>query len=251
MPTEKWRESNAKRLLKEDITAGAVTPNMTAAEVYAMRPEHREYPKKNFTTNLRNLRNSIADYISRIDAAVINWRNSRAKELLKQDVLSGLVTADMKPAVVHEMHEECKEFAKKNFSTNLRNLRAVVDENRARMKGDLEAYEFDRLALAVTFLAEEVPWHWSEAKGLLKQDMKEGKHLSMDKKELYESRDEYKVYPLKKFRDHIYQAEKKEMKKAFRFEKKKTRAPTKARAENRYDDDAQVVVDMLSRLKVN
>ncbi len=46
-------------------------------------------------------------------------------------------------------------------------------------------------------------WAFSDAEELLKKDIDEGKHVGLKKKELWESRNEYKVFPLKVFRDHV------------------------------------------------
>ena len=39
----------------------------------------------------------------------------------------------------------------------------------------------------------------------MKEDLKEGKHLNIDPKDLWELRPEYQVHTLQVFRDHIYQ----------------------------------------------
>ena len=48
-----------------------------------------------------------------------------------------------------------------------------------------------------------IPWHMSEAKALLKQDIANGKNPQINPQALYEMRDEYQVYPLKNFWNHI------------------------------------------------
>jgi hypothetical protein len=55
----------------------------------------------------------------------------------------------------------------------------------------------------------EPRWEGSDAERLLRQDMDEGKHKTMKPQLLYNMRNEYyENYPLKIFREHIYQEEK-------------------------------------------
>jgi hypothetical protein len=50
-----------------------------------------------------------------------------------------------------------------------------------------------------------IPWHKSEAKPWLEKDMKEGKHLTMLPKELFQTRIQYHEFSLEEFRKHIHQ----------------------------------------------
>ena len=54
-----WKDSEAKKLLYEDLLAGEVDDAMEAKEVYMMRAEYSLYSYKNFVSNLRNLRSSL------------------------------------------------------------------------------------------------------------------------------------------------------------------------------------------------
>jgi hypothetical protein len=103
---EKWKDSEAKSLLRLDIISKRAPPSMTAKEVYAMRPEYKKFPIKNFKTNLTNLRTAITANYERMqvdceaygnDRAILKmsaatdptklpWHKSEAKKLLKQHV---------------------------------------------------------------------------------------------------------------------------------------------------------------------
>ena len=48
-------------------------------------------------------------------------------------------------------------------------------------------------------------WEGSDAQKLLKKDMEDGRHETMQPMELWETRDTYLLFPLDVFRDHIYQ----------------------------------------------
>ena len=71
------------------------------------------------------------------------------------------------------------------------------------MLSDCEAYGHD-VSLVKESRSAEGPqmilWHESTARGLLKQDINEGKHIQLAPLDLYSTRDEYKAFSLKMFR---------------------------------------------------
>lgn len=52
---------------------------------------------------------------------------------------------------------------------------------------------------------EATLWKDSEARKLLKEDVKNGLHLHMKPQEIWRSKPEYQMFPLSKLRGHIYQ----------------------------------------------
>ena len=70
----------------------------------------------------------------------------------------------------------------------------------------------------------DIPWHKSEAKNLLKKDINDGRHKEMKPEVLHGTREEYQAFPLKTFRNHIYQEVDSQAKRAHRYAKKKKRA---------------------------
>jgi hypothetical protein len=70
----------------------------------------------------------------------------------------------------------------------------------------------------------DIPWHKSEAKNLLKKDINDGRHKEMKPEVLHGTREEYQAFPLKTFRNHIYQEVDSRAKRAHRYAKKKKRA---------------------------
>ena len=82
MPPEKWRTSEAKKLLKADILAGKVSEESDPEAVFNSRPEYKPYPKTNFKTNLKNL----IEACKKTQKAE-KWANSKAKALLRRDIL--------------------------------------------------------------------------------------------------------------------------------------------------------------------
>lgn len=137
-----------------------------------------------------------------------NWRTSKAKRILGKDIVSGKVRADMKADEVYQMHSEYKKWPKKNFAPNLKRLRKSIAEDYDRSRSDSIAYGHD-LARLMTLRAGDPPakkpWHKSNAKRLLKQDVEDGKHELMKPAELYSTRVEYQEFDLETFRNHIYQ----------------------------------------------
>jgi hypothetical protein len=155
------------------------------------------------------------------------WKDSEAKRLLREDIISGVVLASMAANEVYDMRPEYKKWPYKNFQTNLRNLRKAIAHSYERMLADCEAYGHDQ-ALLMTLRADnnpqDVPWHKSEAKTLLKQDIDDGRHKQMKPEAVHGMREEYQAFPLKTFRNHIHQEVDSRAKRAHRFAKKKKRA---------------------------
>ena len=154
------------------------------------------------------------------------WISSKAKRLLRDDIISGAVTADMPAKDVYNMRPEYQEWPEKNFPTNLKNLLTKIGEDYEKARVDQMAYDHD-LAHLRTLRAgqtQTLQWHRSDAKWMLIQDINMGKHELMKPAELRLTRAEYQEFDLKTFRNHIYQEVDKRMKRQFRFELKQKRA---------------------------
>jgi len=154
-----------------------------------------------------------------------DWANSKAKSILRTGILSGEITAEMKPKEVFDLNPaEHGKWNYQNWSNNLRALRQAIERDRERMQRDCISYGHD-LAIIKSMRDKNkpTPWHRSEASPLLKQDVKDGKHKQQKPEELHKSRPEYQAFGLSEFRNHIYQEKDAEPKRAIRFEKKKTR----------------------------
>ena len=135
----KWKNSVAKKHLRADILSGAVPPGMKAKEVYAMRPQYKQYPYKNFRSNLLSLRKLIAKDKERMradceayghDRALlaqlraddppenIPWHRSEAKKLLEKDIDDGK-HLQMKPSEMYDTREEYQAFSLKVFRNHI------------------------------------------------------------------------------------------------------------------------------------
>jgi hypothetical protein len=134
-----------------------------------------------------------------------------AKELLKEDIVSGLVLPTMAITEIHHLRVEYQRVPYTNFRTNLNNLRKLlryqVNEAVASAEGlakDQEKYPVQENAPG----SNKPPrWQGSEAERLLKIDVDAGKHDWMTPKELHESSVAYLSFTLEVFRKHIYQLE--------------------------------------------
>jgi hypothetical protein len=62
-----WQHSDAKKALTDGILDGTVSGNLSWRQVFAMREELYTPYKKNFATNLRNLRESLQSLQDRAD----------------------------------------------------------------------------------------------------------------------------------------------------------------------------------------
>jgi len=133
------------------------------------------------------------------------WRYSDAKKQLKKDILDG--TIDGKSAKeVHCMRPEYHQYIYSNFSTNLKNLRELLDKEQTRADSDAVAFAHDEALGLLGKNNKPYPrWQGTEAERLLQIDIDNNKHISMKPKALQASRPEYAPYPGKVFSDHIQQ----------------------------------------------
>ena len=232
MPTNQlspppWRSSKAKKLLQEDIVSNVVKPEMDATTVFQMRPEFQLYKFANFKTNLKNLRDAIASGKTAASKPT-KWGKSKAKDLLRHDIITGVVKPEMDGATVFLMRPEYQLYKEDNFKSNFKNLREVIDKQYKRMQQDVQFYAHDRGLLLELRKKEPLPgadnqWHQSEARRLLKIDIDNGEHTRKKPSVLYKSREEYQEFPPDVFRKHIHQEVDERSSRLFRFEKKSLR----------------------------
>ena len=138
------------------------------------------------------------------------WGKSKSKAILRRGLLCGEITYTMKPEAVYQMHPEHAQWKnKEGWKDNFRNLKKQISRERARMVQDVGDYGHDMAIikrLREENGEEKIPWHRSRASRLLKQDVRNGKHLTMKPEELYHTRPEYyEHFKLEVFRKHIYQ----------------------------------------------
>ena len=133
------------------------------------------------------------------------WKNSKAKKLLLEDLLSGDVDESMTAAEVFMLRPEYSLFKYANFVNNLRNLRVALKKKKdAAARGKL-AFQNDRNVQPSLFNRTKLYWPESQASSSLKIDIESGRALIMTNKDLWLSRLEYQEFPYKSFYDHVRQ----------------------------------------------
>lgn len=132
-----------------------------------------------------------------------------AKPLLEKDLQLGEIGAEDPPAsVVHTMKTEYEAVPLKNFKTNLKALRARFVQYKEGAAYGSSALAHDRQLHPVD---QNPPnrayprWDGSAAQGLLKEDIRDKKHVGVQPKDLHQTRDEYKAFPEEVFSKHIQQ----------------------------------------------
>lgn len=135
------------------------------------------------------------------------WRYSDAKDTLRKDIIEGKCTGKT-AAQVYAMHpEEYGPYKFDNFSTNFYNLRAHIQQYQGYAEEDAKLFEVDKKHhVRPPITARGYPqWDESEAEAQLKRDIDAGEHKKQKPQQLRLTNEEYKKYPKKVFRDHIYQ----------------------------------------------
>jgi hypothetical protein len=143
----------------------------------------------------------------------VDWAHSDAKHILVECLKNGEIPLDseeMAPSVVYLQRAEFAEFPYEQFRDRLRHLRKKITSCKNRTSFDVAALKHDRKThpKKATNHRDEPRWEGSKAEQYLKHDVENGKQDTMKPEALYNSRIEYKDYPLVVFRKHIYQEEK-------------------------------------------
>jgi hypothetical protein len=162
------------------------------------------------------------------------WRNSHAKQLLKEDIVAGRVTSSMPAKEVYAMRPKWyKAYKFQNFKSNLENLHKRTSKDQNRASEDLSAFLHDMQiprpqAVAPAAAVAYPRWQDSEAEKLLKNDLEAGMGTSSIKPEqLWNSREEYQAFPLTVFRKHIQQELRAELATGYWLNKKKEKEKKK------------------------
>jgi hypothetical protein len=140
------------------------------------------------------------------ETPVVPWQDSFAKQILVQEILEGAVTTSSNPDLVYFSHAEFQVYKKSNFKANLKSLIKSLSNKEERALFDAAAIAHDCLLYPRNALTVRgYPfWDTSDAKVLLTSDIDEGRHLEMKPLDLWNTREEYKLFPLQVFRKHLY-----------------------------------------------
>ena len=146
----------------------------------------------------------------------IKWKDSKAKSLLRDDIMNGIVPlhatnkSSGKLLDIYNMRPEYAQYSYDKFSSRLSSLRKTISVNKNRA-------ESDRMALAkyiqnhpVSTISHKgyVEWQNSSAQTQLLEDIPQSNlHVSMGIRELHGFRPEYyeEEFHLSVFRDKVKQ----------------------------------------------
>jgi hypothetical protein len=167
----------------------------------------------------------------------MSWKSSEAKKKLREDIVEGVVTLQSDPRMVYNMRNGIyHRFLFENFRNNMRNLAIAVKKSKNEASRD-EATLYNTLRQKpATAPPTYPPWHSSDARRLLLIDLANGTIAGMAPSAIRQTRQEYMIYTLKKFRDNYnkernkptikayweFQRAEKERRKARKRSKKKT-----------------------------
>jgi hypothetical protein len=143
------------------------------------------------------------------------WAESRAKKLLERIIEEGRDINEnktkKKPSEVFVMHTAFNRYKKNNFATNLRALRKKIKKEKKDAKiSDVATKQFlEMFPPGAHDSRGRLRWENSEAKRLLRIDIKNGLHETMKPSDLRALRShEYKKFDSEFFRKKIYQESK-------------------------------------------
>lgn len=218
-------ESDTKKLwkavrgfIKEAVLVGEIQKDMKPKAVYE---KYKDIPVMavvaygdKFSRMLRALRKKHKDGdLENEGLKVIEWGRSGAKQFLKVAFREKTIPSNYadEQQVWNDHCKDHKAFARMQYDAAFkRRLNSVRDDYELKAK----RCEKDQKAFDIAVKNHPTPklnfrgepqWNGSRAQELLKLDIADGKHTTKEPIALRESKEEYKVYSLDTFRDHIYQ----------------------------------------------
>ena len=139
--------------------------------------------------------------------SAVPWAQSVAKQILEQSILEGNVTERSNPDIVYAEHDEYSKYDKRKFKHHLKHLLTTLTryEKNATFANNAVANATKNHPRNELTIRGYPFWDTSQARLLLMNDINNGLTTTMKPRELWETRKEYKEFPLDVFRQHIYQ----------------------------------------------
>ena len=143
----------------------------------------------------------------------IDWKKSKAKAIILDDLESGILpvdAAELSAEEAWEIYEQMAEFVEvvfSQFEARLKDHRRRAKEQVNRSARESEALAHDRCLFPRQMengRGEQV-FDLSAAKLLLRADVEDGKHLRMTPMQLQMTREEYSHFRARVFKHRIYQ----------------------------------------------
>ena len=126
-------------MLKQAIANGTITDDTDKDALFNSHREYKKWDKAQFKRNLKALIKASKNPKKNKK----KWFKSKAKNLLRKDIIEKKVTDASDPAVVYQMRPEYSDFEFARFKVNLANLIEVVYRDYERMRNDCEFYGHD------------------------------------------------------------------------------------------------------------
>ncbi len=140
----------------------------------------------------------------------VKWRKSKAKRILYELLMDGTIPLDdtMPFEEFFLLSQEFASYDPEKFKSRLRSLRDKISELDKRAEEDRKAFDVYKKNHEVSLFSHKgyIQWQGSDAQDLLWDDIEAGKLGTMTKKQLWESRPEYREeFPLFAFRKKVEQ----------------------------------------------
>ena len=149
--------------------------------------------------------------------ADLQWQFHPLRAFLLKKIVSGEIPVDHKvmgPKDVWNLFCDDDAFEgteyNSTFTSRLLALRKSVKEDNGRADKDIEAFEIAKSNHPPPAFNHrgEPQWNGSDAQRLLVEDMDNKLHFDLKPEHLWETREEYQLFHLTTFRDHVHQAHK-------------------------------------------
>lgn len=262
--TKDWKTSKAKKVIAQDF-ADELIPLEGSLDVVSLYDNYyrglKEFQDWPFDKTNKNHKQLWKGRFERLRKSILNkkndkpppWGSSEAKKIIVQHFIDEVIPLDEDldtEDLYDNLYRGTKAFVDYPFDKENKDHRSLWKDRFERIQVIVQRYHdravIDELALdhdlKIHPLSMQdcrgVPrWAKSAAEEYLKLDINNGLHLQMRPMELRETRDEYKKYPLKVFRKHIYQ----EVKSRKKRRKDKTKIKEEEQSEDEEDDQSIIL----------
>jgi hypothetical protein len=138
------------------------------------------------------------------------WKNNPVRDLLMQDIRTGVVDG-LRPAQVYNSRAEYCSTSRQKFASRLSSLRKQVNTQLTSARADSAALEHDRQLYPIQPIGSNgMPrWQGSEAESVLLRYIDNNLQTTNTPRQLYLSHPAFQAFTLEMFRKHIYQEIKK------------------------------------------
>jgi hypothetical protein len=103
-------------------------------------------------------------------------------------------------------------YPKHRFIDNMKNIKKALEDKGRVIEEDIKLISEELAALNFSNVTKRghPHWHTHSAKKLLAEDLLQGRNVNMKPKEFHATRQEFEEFPLRVFRGHIYQEQRKQ-----------------------------------------